>query len=190
MNQHSSFRELRQRVNRLAAVQARPDVADPAARRLLAAAAHLGDLLRQTQPAAPAQLRDPAFLEGVAECAARGSAKTLGVSLLRQTFSPAATPRDVSWIEDQPDPLLSELMPLGLPRMPALHIPRSRSRVQPKPRRQLLRLAAVAAAMLVATSAFITFRGTSRTPELVFLVANEPLSVDQPTVFLRDLINR
>lgn len=197
----TSFRARRALLRRLCAAHAtRPagadpqpvaeaEVGDPAFGDLFAHARKFVPLLRQAPPAPPV-LRHPDFLGASIELALRASARSIGPALLRRAFAPALAPRDVTWSDDPTASEAAGWMPLGLPRLPrSARSFRRPPMVRPRRPRWVV-LAAAAAAILLAAGAFITLRGTSSNTELVFVVANGPLSADHPSDFLRGLISR
>ncbi len=190
MSHSPTFRDLRLRIGRLEdALSCAEIVPGSEHERLLERVEIVAGMLGRADFTPPPQLQDPEFLAQIFERAQRRSASSIGRSNLRLAFAPMRAPRDVAWREDRDQPYLAEFVRRDLPSSPR----RDPWVVAKTPRRRAARLSMVtsmAAAMLVAIGAFVVFGGTSPRRELVFLVANGPLSADHPSDFIRGLIGR
>lgn len=189
LNPDSSFRELRRDIGRLAASLEQPASAVERDSVLLTRALRVASLLQRVRPVVPACLRDADFLAEIFDRATRDSARAMGPSVLGRAFAPTPAPDQIAWVEDPDQALLTELMPMGLPHTPR-GLPRLLTRRPTRRVSSRAPLVAAAAAILVAAGAFVAFRGTSRTTELVFVVASEPLSAVHPSDFMRGLTSR
>ncbi len=190
MTHSPTFRDLRLRIEKLEdALSCAEVVPGSEHERLLEGVETVAKVLGRADFTPPPQLQDPEFLAQIFERAQRRSASSIGRSNLRLAFTPMRVPRDVAWREDRDRPHIAELVRHDLPSSPR----RDPWVVAMTPRRRTVRLsmiASVAAAMLVAVGAFVVFGGTSTRHELVFLIANGPLSADHPSDFIRGLIDR